>query len=228
MKAMLLAAGRGERLRPWTDHTPKPLLEVGGRPLIEWQIERLATAGIRDIVVNLGHLGEHIAARLEDGRRFGVAIAYSREPPGALDTGGGIHRALPLLGDRPFLVVNADVWIEFDYTRVALLDGDLAHLVLVPNPAHHTGGDFCLTGARVRNEGFPRYTFAGIGVYSPQLFSELPAGRYPLAPLLRSAAAQDRVGGQLYTGIWIDVGTPQRLSEAQLRAASLTGSEKIG
>jgi len=222
MKAMLLAAGRGERLRPLTDHTPKPLLEVGDRPLIEWQIERLVAAGLRDLVINLGHLGECIAARLGDGRRLGVNIAYSPEPPGALETGGGIRRALPLLGDAPFLVVNADVWIEYDFTRLPALTDDLAHLVLVPNPSHNARGDFALDGARVRNEGEPRHTFAGVALYSPTLFTAHAEGRFPLAPLLRAATAECRVSGELHRGIWIDVGTPARLADAVQRAASLT------
>ncbi len=227
MKAMLLAAGRGERLRPLTDHTPKPLVEVGGRPLIEWQIERLVAAGVRDVVINLAHLGELIEARLGDGHHLGVDIAYSREPPGALETGGGIRHALPLLGDAPFLVVNADVWIELDFTRLPSLDADLAQLVLVPNPAHHPHGDFALDGPRVRAEGEPRHTFAGVALYSPALFATRGDGRFPLAPLLRAAAAQDRVGGLLHTGIWIDVGTPERLEEVQLRVASLTNRRNM-
>ncbi len=227
MKAMLLAAGRGERLRPLTDHTPKPLLEVGGRPLIEWQIARLATAGIRDFVINLAHLGDRIAAHLGDGRRLGVDIAYSAEPPGALDTGGGIRHALPLLGEAPFVVANADVWIEFDFARLPALASDLAHLVLVPNPAHNPRGDFMLDGARVRNEGEPRHTFSGIALYSPALFTASAEARFPLAPLLRRAAADDRVSGQLHPGIWIDVGTPERLAAAQLRGASLTSPQQM-
>jgi MurNAc alpha-1-phosphate uridylyltransferase len=227
MKAMLLAAGRGERLRPLTDHTPKPLLEVGGRPLIEWQIARLAAAGVRDFVVNLAHLGDRIAAHLGDGRRLGVDIEYSAEPPGALDTGGGIRHALPLLGDAPFIVANADVWIEFDFARLPPLGGDLAHLVLVPNPAHNPRGDFVLEGARLRNEGEPRHTFAGIALYSPALFAALAEARFPLAPLLRQAAEDDRVSGQLHAGIWIDVGTPGRLAAAQRRGARLTNPHRL-
>lgn len=228
MKAMLLAAGRGERLRPLTDHTPKPLLEVGGRPLIEWQIARLASAGIREFVINLAHLGDRIVARLGDGHRLGVRIAYSVEPPGALETGGGIRHALPLLGDAPFVVANADVWIEFDFARLPSLGADLAHLVLVPNPSHNARGDFALDGARLRNDGEPRHTFSGVALYSPALFAAQAADRFPLAPLLRLAAAEDRVGGQLHVGIWIDVGTPERLAEAQLRVASLTSPHEMG
>jgi len=227
MKAMLLAAGRGERLRPLTDHTPKPLLEVGGRSLIEWQLARLAAAGIRDFVINLAHLGEQIAARLGDGRSLGLDIAYSAEPPGALDTGGGIRHALSLLGDAPFIVANADVWIEFDFTRLPTLGSELAHLVLVPNPAHNARGDFALDGGRVRNDGEPRHTFSGIALYAPALFGAQAEGRFPLAPLLRLAAAEDRVSGQLHMGKWIDVGSPERLAEARLRAASLTNTQDM-
>lgn len=222
MKAMLLAAGRGERLRPLTDHTPKPLIEVGGRTLIEWQIARLQRAGVREFVINLAYLGAQIEARLGDGRRHGARFHYSVEPDGALETGGGIRQALPLLGDAPFIVANADVWIEFDYARVPALNGDLGHLVLVPNPTHNTRGDFALDGDRVRNEGDARHTFAGVAVYSPALFEHLPVGRFPLAPLLRDAAARGLLGGQLHTGHWIDVGTPERLAETQLRVACLT------
>lgn len=228
MKAMLLAAGRGERLRPLTDHTPKPLLEVGGRALIEWQIARLVDAGIRDFVINLAHLGDRIAAHLGDGRRLGVRIAYSVEPPGALETGGGIRHALPLLGAAPFIAANADVWIEFDFARLPALAQDLAHLVLVPNPAHNAQGDFALDGARVRGDGEPRHTFSGVALYSPALFATQAEGRFPLAPLLRRAAAEGRVGGRLHTGIWIDVGTPERLAAARRRAANLTGRPEMG
>ncbi|HMM74343.1 MAG TPA: nucleotidyltransferase family protein [Gammaproteobacteria bacterium] len=228
MKAMLLAAGRGERLRPLTDHTPKPLLEVGGRALIEWQIARLVDAGIRDFVINLAHLGDRIAAQLGDGRGLGVRIAYSVEPPGALDTGGGIRHALPLLGEAPFIVANADVWIELDFARLPSLTRDLAHLVLVPNPAHNAQGDFALDGARVHCAGEPRHTFSGVALYSPVLFATQEEGRFPLAPLLRRAAAEGRVGGQLHTGIWIDVGTPERLAVARQRAASLTSRPEMG
>jgi len=228
MKAMLLAAGRGERLRPLTDHTPKPLLEVGGRALIEWQIARLVDAGIRDFVINLAHLGDRIAAHLGDGRRLGVRIAYSVEPPGALETGGGIRHALPLLGEAPFIAANADVWIELDFARLPALTQDLAHLVLVPNPAHNAQGDFALDGTRVRNDGEPRHTFSGVALYSPALFAAQAGGRFPLAPLLRQAAAEGRVGGRLHTGIWIDVGTPERLAEARGRAASLTRRPEMG
>jgi len=225
MKAMILAAGRGERLRPLTDRTPKPLLEVGGRTLIEWQIERLSRAGIRDFVINTAHLGAQIEAFLGDGRRYGARFSFSHEPAGALETGGGIRQALHLFEGAPFIVANADVWIEFDFTRLPRLDDDLAHLLLVPNPTHHRTGDFSLRAGRVANDGDTRHTFAGVAVYSPALFERHAPGRFPLAPLLRDAADRGLVGGQLFEGCWIDVGTPERLQEVQLRVAS-RGLEK--
>ena len=222
MKAMLLAAGRGERLRPLTDHTPKPLLEVGGRTLIEWQLLRLKRAGITDFVINLAHLGAQITRHLGDGGRYGVSIAYSPEPAGALDTGGGIRQALALLGSEPFVVANADVWLEFDYARLPPLGEDLAHLVLVPNPLHHRAGDFALSGRRVGNAGDTMLTFAGVALYAAALFADSPPGRFPLAPLLRAAADAGRIGGSRCEDCWIDVGTPTRLEEARHRAAYLT------
>lgn len=224
MKAMILAAGRGERMRPLTDHTPKPLLELAGKPLIQYHIEALRAAGIHELVINLAHLGERIRARLGDGSALGVHIHYSQEPEGALETGGGIHQALPLLGDAPFLVVNGDVWTEYGFTDLVrhALGDDLAYLVLVPNPAQHPEGDFHLGEGRVSDEGVPRHTFSGIGLYHPELFADRTPGRYPLAPLLRAAMARGRVGGELYAGAWSDVGTPGRLREleARLRAVS--------
>jgi len=210
---MILAAGRGERMRPLTDRTPKPLLPVAGRPLIVWHLERLARAGIRDIVINHAHLGDQIEALLDDGAAWGVAIRYSEEPPGALETAGGIANALPLLGDEPFLVVNGDIWCDLDFaTLPRLAANDLAHLVLVPNPPHHPDGDFDLQNGRVSGVP-PRLTFSGIGLYRPELFNSVERGKPArLAPLLREAMAADRVSGQTHTGRWVDVGTPERLS----------------
>ena len=218
MKAMVLAAGRGERMRPLTDTTPKPLLCVGGKSLIVWHLERLAAAGFREVVINHAHLGAQIEAALGDGSRFGLAIAYSPEPPGALETAGGIANALPLLGDAPFLVVNGDIWCDWDFGRAprALADGDAAHLVLVNNPGHHPEGDFVLAGARVRapQADTPRLTFSGIGIYSPRLFADIPHGHpHKLAPLLLTAMAAGQVSGERHNGRWTDVGTPQRLAE---------------
>lgn len=211
---MILAAGRGERMRPLTDHTPKPLLPVAGRPLIVWHIERLARAGIRDLVVNHAHLGEQIESRLGDGATWGVRIRYSAEGT-ALETGGGIFHALPLLDGRPFLVINGDVWSDIDLGALRIASADLAHLVMVENPAHHPLGDFRLSGGRLYAEGEPRLTFGGVGVYRRGLFDGCTPGAFPLAPLLRSAMRAGRVGGELHRGQWVDVGTPQRLAEIE-------------
>ena len=213
---MVLAAGRGERMRPLTDHTPKPLLPVGGKPLIVWHLERLAAASFTEVVINHAHLGQQIEDRLQDGREFGLAITYSPEPPGALETAGGIVQALPLLGNEPFLVINGDIFCDWDVARAttALAKDDLAHLVLVPNPGHNEKGDFALHGHRVLSDGKPSYTFAGIGIYRPHLFADLVPGQpAKLAPLLRTAMGQGRVSGELHRQQWIDVGTPQRLAE---------------
>jgi MurNAc alpha-1-phosphate uridylyltransferase len=228
MKAMILAAGRGERMRPLTDRTPKPLLPVAGKPLIVWHIERLARAGLKEIVINHAHLGDQIEALLGRGDAWGVSIRYSAEPAGALETAGGIAQALalpdaPLAGDA-FLVVNGDIYCDWDFARAhtALRPGDLAHLVLAPNPAHHLTGDFALVDGRVGSDGEPRKTFAGIGIYRPELFAALTPGKpAPLAPLLRAAMAQNRVGGELHAGRWVDVGTPARLAELDIELRSL-------
>lgn len=215
MKAMILAAGRGERLRPLTDALPKPLLPAGGRPLIVRILERLARAGFSDLVINLGYRGGQIRDALGDGARFGVRIVYSPEPDPPLETGGGIFHALPLLSD-PFLVVNGDVASDFPFARLPRDLSALAHLVLVPNPPHHLGGDFALRDGRVFPRGVGKYTFSGIGVYRHALFSTCCGGSFPLAPLLARAAAAGLVSGQLYQGIWYDIGTPQRLESWHL------------
>ena len=217
MRAMILAAGRGERMRPLTDKTPKPLLEVAGRSLIEYRLEALAAAGVRDVVINLDWCAEQIVERLGDGRSLGVRIRYSREPKGALDTGGGIHQALSLLGPGPFIVCNGDIWCDFDLRRLLPHPHALAHLVLVNNPPQHPQGDFVLDGELVRASGYPTLTFSGIGVYRPALFERRSGGRYPLAPLLREAMKAGQVSGEHHRGMWSDVGTPQRL--AALRAS---------
>jgi len=221
---MILAAGRGERMRPLTDRTPKPLLPVAGKPLIVWHIERLVRAGFRDIVINHAHLGDQIEALLDDGRAWGASIRYSMEPPGALETAGGIANALPLLGEETFLVVNGDIYCEWDFARAqtALSADDLAYLVLVPNPSHHPTGDFALNAGRVADNGEPRYTFAGIGIYRPRIFAGIERGKpAKLAPLLRAAMATNQVGGELHTGRWVDVGTPERLAELDAELRSL-------
>ncbi|MBK8164224.1 MAG: nucleotidyltransferase family protein [Gammaproteobacteria bacterium] len=212
MKALLLAAGRGERMRPLTDAVPKPLLEAGGHSLIEFHLHALARSGITDIVINHAHLGAQIESRLGDGARYGVRIVYSPEGARGLETGGGIYHALPLLGPGPFLVVNADIWTEYPFARLPQAPRALAHLVLVPNPDHHTAGDFTLDDGRVGNGSEARYTFSGIGLYRPELFDSCRPGAFPLAPLLRAAAARGAVSGELYTGGWMDIGTPERLA----------------
>lgn len=223
MKAMILAAGRGERMRPLTDHTPKPLLPVGGKPLIVWHLERLAAAGFAEVVINHAHLGEQIEARLGDGSEWGLQIRYSAEPPGALETAGGIARALPLLGNSPFLVINGDVFCNWDLRQAKGLEmkNNLVHLVLAPNPAHHPGGDFSLVAGHLRNLGSPTYTYTGIGVFQPDLFGGIPLDRpSKLGPLLRSAADLGCAGGELFSGLWLDIGTPERLADLDRRLSS--------
>ena len=213
MKAMILAAGHGTRMRPLTDHTPKPLLKVGGKPLIVWHIEKLRQAGFQDIVINIAWLGAQIPQALGDGKQFGVHLHYSDEQhEGALETAGGIIKALPLLGDTSFLVLNGDVWCDYPFsTHDPLKTGDLAHLILVNNPQHNPQGDFALQQGRIFDQGEPKLTFSGIGYYSPALFKGLPAGKQPLAPLLRAAMKANKVSGELFTGDWRDIGTPERL-----------------
>jgi len=212
MRVMILAAGRGERMRPLTDHLPKPLLSVGGQPLIVHLLQRLQAAGLTDIVINLAWQGVKLREALGDGRRLGVRIRYSEEGEQGLETGGGIQRALPLLGEQPFMVVNGDIWTDYPFGRLNLPAGRLAHLVLVDNPAHHPQGDFCYTEGEVSNEGGPRLTFAGIGIYHPRLFADCRPGSFRLAPLLRQAMAEGYVSAEHYTGCWWDIGTPQRLA----------------
>lgn len=217
MKAMLLAAGRGERLRPLTDTVPKALVAAGGKPLIVWHLERLARAGIRDAVINISHLGERIVERLGDGARFGLRLHYSRERE-RLETAGGIANALELLGRAPFLLVNADVYCECDFARLMNIQlGDrLAHLVLVPNPSHRSKGDFSLADGRLGDAAAPRYTYAGVAVVAPKLVQSVNRGeKAPLAPLLYDAAARGLLGGEVYGGLWQDVGTMERLAELE-------------
>jgi MurNAc alpha-1-phosphate uridylyltransferase len=212
---MLLAAGRGERMRPLTDRVPKPLLSVRGKPLIVYHLEKLAGAGVQQVVINLAWLGEQIRAALGDGSRWGLRIIYSDEGAEALETGGGIQRALSWLAGEPFLVVNADVFTEFDFAALAIDPQALAHLVLVPNPEHVPNGDFALIDGRVRESGMPRVTYSGIGLFRAELFAGCTAGRFPLRPLLQRAIALDRLQGQLYSGPWSDVGTAERLAALQ-------------
>jgi len=217
MKVMLLAAGRGERLRPLTDAIPKALVEAGGKPLIAWHLERLARAGFAEAVINVSHLGERIVERIGDGARFGLRIFYSRERE-RLETAGGIANALGLLGGEPFLLVNADVYCECDFSKLmkVKLGERLAHLVLVPNPPHRPKGDFSLRDGRVGDEAAPRYTYAGVAVMAPALVRPVtPGEKAPLAPLLYDAAARGLLGGELYEGLWQDVGTIERLAELE-------------
>jgi MurNAc alpha-1-phosphate uridylyltransferase len=241
--ALIFAAGRGERMRPLTDVTPKPLLATGGKPLIVWHLEKLAAAGVREVVINTSHLAEQFPAALGDGVRWGARIHYSYEGPEALETGGGMLRALPLLGDAPFIAVNGDIWSDFDFSTLPQNPHGLAHLVMVGNPEHHARGDFVLrfdgkldseypdappSGLRPpspacggREKDMPpagagegkQLTFAGIGVYRPKLLAGHASGKFSLVPILRTAMREGKVSGEHYRGAWSDIGTPQRLAE---------------
>jgi MurNAc alpha-1-phosphate uridylyltransferase len=215
MRAMILAAGRGERLRPITDTLPKPLVDVGGKALIEYHLENLAGAGFREVVINQGHLGNELSQALGDGSRWGLHINWSIEPPEALETGGGIFQALPHLGSGPFLVVNGDLWTDYSFTRLRAVKCDWAHLVMIPNPDHNPDGDFALEGARIRDVGEPRLTFSGIAVYHPRLFQYCEPGRFSVVPLLKAAMRDHLVTGEEFRGNWNDIGTPERLQAAQ-------------
>lgn len=211
MHAMILAAGRGQRMRPLTDRVPKPLLAVGGKPLIVHLINALARAGVCDLVINVAYRADDIQSGLGDGVRYGVRIVYSVEPEEALETGGGIRHALPRIGTDPFIVVNGDIWTDYPFAQLPTSIEGVSHLVLVDNPAHHPGGDFALEDRRIQNAGQRMLTFSGIGVYRSALFDGTNPGRFALAPLLRSAAANGLVSGEHYRGQWTDVGTPERL-----------------
>ncbi len=216
MRAMILAAGRGERMRPLTDHTPKPLLKVGGKPLIVWHLENLAKAGFEEVVINHAHLGSQIEAALGDGSQWGLKIRYSPEEK-ALETAGGIANALHLLTEdgiqmEPFLVVNGDTFTDIDFRSVELVPNGLAHLVLVDNPPQHSQGDFSVHDGLLVNQGEPMYTFSGVGVYHPRLFASIKVGdAAKLAPLLRQAIAENKATAQHHQGVWHDIGTPERL-----------------
>lgn len=219
-RALIFAAGRGERMRPLSDTTPKPLLDVGGKRLIEWHLENLATAGVRDVVINTSHLAEQFPPALGDGSRWGLRIHYSYEGPEPLETGGGMQRALPLLGSDPFIAVNGDIWCDLDFSTLRQDPAGLAHLVLVDNPPHHLRGDFFLREGLLENDSSgplppagegTRLTFSGIGVYRPGLLDGQQAGKYSIVPILRSALRSGRISGEHYRGRWSDVGTPQRL-----------------
>jgi len=228
MKAMILAAGRGERLRPLTDSVPKPLIRVDGKPLIVYHIERLAKAGISEIVINHAWLGDKLVQALGNGSQWGVNILYSAEPC-ALETGGGIKQALPLLGDGPFLVINGDIFIDelpelLEFNSINSLNGRLAHLWLVDNPGQHPKGDFPLRGGLVAADvvdNEPTLTFSGMGIYHASLFDSTPDNGFPLAPLLRDKMALGAVSGSYFPGFWCDVGTKQRLDKLECRQQSL-------
>ncbi|MGL4205055.1 MAG: N-acetylmuramate alpha-1-phosphate uridylyltransferase MurU [Aeromonadaceae bacterium] len=226
MRAMILAAGRGERMRPLTDASPKPLLCVGGKPLIVHHIEKLARAGIRELVINHAWLGEKLEAELGDGQAFGVKIAWSPEPSGGLETAGGIRQALPLLGDEPFLVINGDIWLDCDYAQFAQphVTTQLAHLWLVDNPPQHPEGDFSLQVGRVIDK--KGLTFSGVAQYRPQAIAAVPEGKVPLLPWFRRWIAAGEVTGSHLQADWRDIGTPERLAEldAYLRAAAPLGA----
>ncbi len=214
MKVMILAAGRGERMRPLTDHTPKPLLPVAGKAIIEHTIVQLASAGFTEIIINHAHLGQQIEDYLGDGRRYGVSICYSPEGEQGLETAGGIINALPLLGSEVFLVVNGDIATDFPFAELKNVTVDLAHIIMVDNPAHHSQGDFVLDMAgRVVENGTEKLTFSGIGLYRPEFFCNTPSGNSKLGFLLRQAIVSQRVSGQKFTGFWMDIGTPQRLQD---------------
>jgi N-acetyl-alpha-D-muramate 1-phosphate uridylyltransferase len=228
MRAMVLAAGRGERMRPITDTLPKPLVQVAGKPLIAYHLERLAKAGIREVVINLSWLGDRIRASLGDGHDYRLSITYSDEGPVALETGGGIFEALPLLGPEPFLVINGDTWSNIDYGRLALEDGATGRIVLVPNPTHHPRGDFGIEGNVVVDREVDRFTYSGVAVYRPEFFAGCSPGRFPMLPLFKRAIAARLLRGELHRGEWCDVGTPERLAEldAEVRARLAKNNQK--
>lgn len=212
---MILAAGRGERLRPLTDEVPKSLVEVHGESLLERHLENVRRAGISTVVINLGWLGDKIVERVGSGERYGFEVVYSDERGNVLETGGGIHKALPALGDRPFLVVNADIYTDMPVPELTLDAHHLGHLVMVPTPEYREHGDFDIDDGLIRNGDSPVYTFSGIAIYRPQLFDGCEAGRFPLAPILREAADRGQLSGSVYEGVWADVGTPERLAALQ-------------
>jgi len=214
---MILAAGRGERMRPLTDNVPKPLLRVGGKSLIDYHIAALVNAGVERIVINLAWQGEQIRSHVADGSAYGVEILFSDEGQEALETGGGVYQALPLLGDEPFWLVNGDIYAEFSFDADRLAQRTLGHLLLVENPSHNPDGDFALKHSLINARGQPRYTFSGISLLRPELFAGCQAGKFPLAPLLSAASDRRAITGEFLQGYWTDVGTPERLAELDLR-----------
>jgi MurNAc alpha-1-phosphate uridylyltransferase len=222
MKAMILAAGRGERMRHLTENTPKPLLKIADKALIEYSLEGLVNAGFAEIVINVAYLGQQIQEYCGDGSRWGVSIQYSDEGETALETAGGIAKALPLLGEKPFLVVNADILFDYPLAELRNKQVDWAHLVMIDNPPHHPQGDFCLQAdGRLSEQGEPKYTFSGIGVYHPAMFADLQVGQpLKLRPVLNLAMQQQRISGEYFNGLWLDIGTPERLQEISIGLAS--------
>ena len=212
MRAMILAAGRGERLKPLTDQLPKPMLEAGGKPLLQWHLENLCRAGFREVVINLAYLGEKIQAFAGNGKRWGINIHYSQEPDGGLETGGGILKALPLLGKTPFLVINGDIWSDYPLHKLRNHHCSGAHLVMVKNPPHHPDGDFSISNGLVYDGDNTALTFSGIGIYHPVLFSKQESSYFRLAPLLRQAMQTKTVSGEKYNGRWFDIGSEERLN----------------
>lgn len=216
MRAMILAAGRGERLRPLTDRQPKCLVEVRGQSLLERHLQHIRAAGIERVVINLGWLGEQVAQRIGSGARYGLDVVYSPEGANILETGGGIHKALPMLGSEPFLVVNADIFTDMPVPDIELPRTAVGHLVLVPTPAYREHGDFSLRDGIIGNE--PELTFSGVAMYRPEFFDGCEAGRFSIVPMLREAAAEQRLTGSIYDGTWADVGTPERLASLENEA----------
>lgn len=217
MRAMILAAGRGERLRPLTDETPKSLVDVGGQSLLERHLDHVRAAGIRTVVINLGWLGDRIVERVGSGRKYGLEVVYSQEGDNILETGGGIFKALPTLGTRPFLVINADIFTDMPVPDVDLTTEHAGHLVMVPSPEYRAGGDFDIEDGLIRNTNEQSLTFSGVAIYRPEFFAGCKPGRFPLAPLLRQAADRGQLSGSVYEGLWADIGTPERLAELRAR-----------
>ncbi len=215
MRAMLLAAGRGERLRPLTDEVPKSLVEVRGESLLERHLASIHAAGVRTVVINLGWLGDRIVERVGSGERYGLNVLYSQEGENILETGGGIHKALPMLGDEPFLVINADIYTDMPMPRIELAAEHVGHLVMVPSPGYRDGGDFDIEDGLIRNGETQKLTFSGVAMYRPAFFDGCEPGRFPLAPMLREAADHGKLSGSLYQGLWADIGTPDRLRAIQ-------------
>lgn len=219
-RALVFAAGRGERMRPLTQATPKPMLRAGARMLIEYHLQRLAAAGVREVVINTSHLAEQFPAALGDGSRWGLRIHYAYEGPEPLETGGGMLNALPLLGAAPFIAVNGDIWTDFDFSTLPQNPPGLAHLVMVDNPPQHAAGDFALRDGQLHDEANRRLTFAGIGIYRPELLARHAAGRFSIVPILRAAMRAGKVTGTHHRGEWSDIGTPQRLAELNEQLAA--------